>query len=213
MHLDLLHHRPAPRSAIHRLNPAAKIVALVAFLAVVAATPPSARATVVFEALVVVAFYAACRISMATLARRLLKAVPAVALFALAAPASHGFADGWERMWEILTKSLLAIAATLLLISVTPPHDIFAGLRQLRMPRLFVAVLALMIRYLTVMLDEWQRMHRAKLSRTFRRREFADWFVVPNLVGRLLIRAIERGERVHQAMLARNWNGEFHTFR
>jgi cobalt/nickel transport system permease protein len=34
-----------------------------------------------------------------------------------------------------------------------------------------------------------------------------DWASLSGLLGHLLVRAMERGDRVHSAMLARGWDG------
>jgi cobalt/nickel transport system permease protein len=50
-------------------------------------------------------------------------------------------------------------------------------------------------------------MTQARRSRTFRRSGLLDWIMGTGLIGMLLVRSFERGERVHSAMLARGWDG------
>jgi len=47
------------------------------------------------------------------------------------------------------------------------------------------------------------RMVQARRSRTFRRSGRLDWGLLTGLIGVLFLRAFERGERVHAAMIAR----------
>ena len=51
----------------------------------------------------------------------------------------------------------------------------------------------------------------ARRARTFRRSGRLDWGLLTGLIGILFLRAFERGERVHSAMLARGWDGTVRT--
>lgn len=103
--------------------------------------------------------------------------------------------------------------AAALLVYTTPFHDLLEGLERLRLPRLMVAVISLMYRYLAVLTDEATRMMRARASRaaTPPGAPAPDWRwqgrVVGNMVGALFIRAYERSERVYIAMQSRGYQG------
>ena len=79
------------------------------------------------------------------------------------------------------------------------------------MPAVLVATLQFMYRYLHVLADELDRMVQARRARTFRRSGRLDWGLLTGLIGVLFLRAFERGERVHAAMLARGWDGTIRT--
>jgi cobalt/nickel transport system permease protein len=74
-----------------------------------------------------------------------------------------------------------------------------------------VSTLQFMYRYLYVLTDELDRMVKARRSRTFRRSGRLDWGLLTGLIGVLFLRSLERGERVHNAMLARGWDGTIRT--
>jgi cobalt/nickel transport system permease protein len=93
-------------------------------------------------------------------------------------------------------------------------------LRRLRVPPLLVTTLALMHRYLFVLVEESERMRRARASRTFRHSGHPGpskrsglwgpgrrihWHVLGSVVGQLFLRASERAERIYDAMCARGW--------
>ena len=108
----------------------------------------------------------------------------------------------------IVAKNGLAFLATLVLVNVTPFRTLLVAMRRLGMPRVLVATLQFMYRYLFVLTDELDRMAQARRSRTFRRSGGRlDWGLLTGLIGLLFLRAFERGERVHAAMLARGWDG------
>ncbi|HMB07011.1 MAG TPA: CbiQ family ECF transporter T component, partial [Isosphaeraceae bacterium] len=111
----------------------------------------------------------------------------------------------------IVAKNGLAFLATLVLVNVTPFRMLLVAMRRLGVPRVLVATLQFMYRYLFVLTDELDRMAQARRSRTFRRSGRLDWGLLTGLIGTLFLRAFERGERVHAAMLARGWDGTIRT--
>jgi cobalt/nickel transport system permease protein len=131
---------------------------------------------------------------------------------ALAVPLSRGFAGGWEIAFGIVIRATVAFLAALWLVSTTPFDRLLAALSSLGMPRLFTALLAFVFRYLSVLFDELARMRTAQRARTFGTRPAgAGWKNAVQLVGMLMIRALNRAERIHGAMCARGWNGKMRT--
>jgi cobalt/nickel transport system permease protein len=123
--------------------------------------------------------------------------------------------EGLRMFTTIALKSWISVQAALLLAFTTPFHDLVDGLRQLRLPRIMVAIISFMYRYLSVLSDEATRMARARASRS------ADpdghgggsiiWRakVTGSMVGSLFLRSYERSERIYAAMQARGFEGEF----
>jgi cobalt/nickel transport system permease protein len=134
------------------------------------------------------------------LLRRLLIAEPfALSIAALALCQPHG-----GRIFLVmLTKSTLCLASMILLTATTPFSDLLAALRRGRVPAVFLTTLALLYRYLFVLLDEAGRMHRARRSRSFTEQRAHHWRVLATVAGQLFIRASGRAERVFAAMSAR----------
>jgi cobalt/nickel transport system permease protein len=122
-------------------------------------------------------------------------------------------APGVERFLSIAMKSWLSVQMAVLLTSTTPLTELLVAMRALHMPRLLVAILGLMWRYLAVLMDEALRMMRARESRS------ASWQggsggsllwrarVTGAMAGTLFLRGYERGERIYNAMLARGYDG------
>ncbi|MGD0089504.1 MAG: cobalt ECF transporter T component CbiQ, partial [Planctomycetota bacterium] len=107
--------------------------------------------------------------------------------------------------WNILAKSLLGASAVILLTSTTPFPALLGGLAWLRVPRLFIMVLSFAYRYVFVLLDEAQRMKRARDARCYAGQWLWQTQVVGQMLGTLFLRSYERGERVYLAMLARGY--------
>jgi cobalt/nickel transport system permease protein len=151
-------------------------------------------------------------IPLAYLARRVALLVPLVALTALAIPLSRGTAAAWEVAAGIAVRTIVAFLAGLWLVNTTPFDRLLVAFRQLGMPRVCVALLAFTYRYVFVVFDELARMRTAQRARTFGKRPpWAVWKSSVQLVAMLLIRSLNRAERVHNAMLARGWNGDVHV--
>src|SRR4029079_6038976 len=94
----------------------------------------------------------------------------------------------------------------------TPFDRLLVAFRQLGMPRVCVTLLAFTYRYAFVVFDELARMRTAQRARTFGPRgPWAAWKGTVQLVAMLMIRSLDRAERVHNAMLARGWQGDVRT--
>ena len=102
-------------------------------------------------------------------------------------------------------RTTLCLSTMLLLANTTPFPDLLAVLRRLRVPAIFVTTLALTYRYMYVLVDESQRMRRARASRTFTRSSRAAWVGAAATLGHLFVRTGDRAERVYHAMCSRGW--------
>ena len=109
-----------------------------------------------------------------------------------------------------MVKNGLALLTILVLASVTPFPKLLRALRKLGTPRVLVSTLQFMDRYRHVLLEELDRMAIARRARTFSRRAL-PWSVLTGLIGMLFLRTFERAERVHDAMIARGWQGAHHS--
>jgi cobalt/nickel transport system permease protein len=126
-------------------------------------------------------------------------------------------AQGLREFTTIALKSWISVQAALLLSFTTRFADLVEGLRRLRLPRIMVAIIGFMYRYLAVLTDEATRLNRARASRAAvvagRGGGSVAWRarVVGGMVGSLFIRSYERSERVYAAMQARGFDGEIRT--
>jgi cobalt/nickel transport system permease protein len=128
-------------------------------------------------------------------------------------------AVGLTRFLTILIGSWLSVQVALLLAFTTPFHDLIDALRELRLPKILVAIISFMYRYLAVLTEESSRMLRARDARSavgpaggggsIRWRAA----VTGRMVGSLFLRAYERSERIYAAMQARGFEGEFRHLR
>lgn len=121
--------------------------------------------------------------------------------------------EGIRIVTTVTLKSWISVQAATLLVYTTTFHDLLEGLARLRLPKLMVAIISLMYRYLAVLTGEATRMMRARSARMATvegaRRPGIRWQarVVGNMVGALFIRSYERSERVYLAMQSRGYTG------
>lgn len=222
-------------SILHRMDARVKLPLALIFILAVSLTPASAWPALAVLLGVVLAAALLSGLGIAYVWQRALLALPfilAAAPLLFTAPGPFlvlGGGDGLrllislpglERFLGIAARSWLSLQAAVILTATTPFSQLLLALRFLGVPRLFVAVVGLMWRFLFLMVDEVARMLRARAARSgapavSSRREGGslDWRarVTGGMAGSLLLRSLERSDRVYAAMLARGYDGEPRT--
>jgi cobalt/nickel transport system permease protein len=187
-------------SPVHHLPAWTKLAAA---LTIVMATLLSPRpAWLAGIALFLVVLAGIGRIPWGFLARRLLLLEPFVLGVAVLSLLQHG---GWQMFLFLVARCTLCLLTMVLLANTTPFSDLLHVLKTLHVPALLVTTLSLMYRYLFVLMDETQRMKRARMSRSFTPQRRWTWWATATVAGQLFIRASERAERIYEAMCARGW--------
>jgi len=204
-------------SPVHRAPAHLKVLALLAFVVMVVATPKDWYPAYAGYLLVLVAVIAVSRVPVPYLLKRLVVEVPFVVFAVLLPFIATGprievlglsvSEAGLVSAGALLAKGTLGVLASLTLAATTEPHHLLAGLERLRLPHQLVQIMGFMVRYLDVVTDEMRRMRVARESRGFTARDPRHWPVVARSAGALFIRSYERGERVHLAMVARGYTG------
>ncbi len=219
-------------SIIHQIDGRVKIILAVVSILVVNLLPDQAWGVYIllFSLLISVAMMS--QVSLGFVVKRSLLALPfvfaAIPIIFIGndSPAAgsigiwlnaHYNPEGLVRFTGITIKALISILVAVLLAATTPYNKIVLALQQLHFPALLVAIMALMWRYLIVMIDEVSRMMRARRSRSAlkmgRNAPGGSFFwrahVTGGMAGNLFLRALERSDRVYAAMLARGFSGHF----
>jgi cobalt/nickel transport system permease protein len=200
------------RTVCHRLPARLKILLTLAVALAAALLPPAFWPVHGVLAVLVFVGHTLARIPLAYLARRLAFFLPMVLVLSISVPLAAGFERGWEIMWAILFRSSVAFLAIVWLVNVMPFEQLLVTLRGLKLPAILVAMLAFMYRYSFVVWNELEKMQTARRARTFGRHGlWARWKTSAQLVGMLLVRSLNRAERVFGAMRARGWDGRVRT--
>ena len=214
MRLEFLERHSEGDGPLHRLDARIKLVATLLYVVLVVATPPGGWGVLAAEALGLAFVIGLSGVPPRELLGRWLGFFVLVAFLAAVVARSHprraelGLAAVFL---SIVAKNSLAFLAMLNLANVTPFRKLLAALGRLGVSPALVVTLQFMYRYLHVLTEELDRMVKARRSRTFRRSGRLDWGLLTGLIGILFLRAFERGERVHAAMLARGWDGTIRT--
>lgn len=204
-------------SPIHGLAPEAKIVCAFGIVVCVAITPREAIWAFGLYAMSVLALTTWAHIPLPFLIRRLTVVVPFV-IFAVFIPfvASGPSTEiiglqvseaGLWGAWNVVAKALLGASVSILLTATTETPDIIRGLGVLRVPSVFTSIATFMIRYLELIGDELGRMRVAMTARGYDPQWLAQARPIASSAGALFVRSYERGERVHDAMLSRGFDG------
>ena len=233
MHFSPYHlHRPG-ESVVHRLDPRAKLVLTLATILSISLTPSGAWPVFILLLAWIISASVASEFGWPFVLRRAAVALPFVlAAFPLVFTvkgeplltiglgrwALSATQPGLERFLSVAIRSWLSVQAAILLTATTSLPDLLLAMRSLRLPRLMIAILGLMWRYLAVLVDEALRMIRARESRS------GSWGaggggslawrsrVTGGMAGTLFLRGYERSERIYNAMLARGYDGTIRSF-
>ena len=199
---------------VHRLHPMAKLVVTLVFLVCVIS---SGRYDV--AGLTVFFFYPAVLLSLGGLpargiAKRTLPALPFV-LFAGVSNilfertlAPGGISYGVLSCIVLLEKAALTVSALLILTATTPSQRLLAQLQRLHVPRVLTTTVMLCFRYLSLLAGEAFDMMRAYHLRSLKQNGL-EMRHMGSFTGQLLLRSIDRAERVYAAMQCRGFDGRF----
>ncbi len=204
-------------SALHKLAPEVKIAAMLGGILAIVLTPREQFWAFGVYGLIVILLLGIGEIPLGFYLRRVLIEVPFV-LFAVFLPflgseptTTFGglelSIEGSWAAWNILAKATLGVSLSIILAATTEIPHILKGLERLRVPTLMIAIAGFMIRYLDVVTSELQRARIAMTARGHDARWFWQARPLATSAGAMFIRAYERGERIHHAMLARGFTG------
>jgi cobalt/nickel transport system permease protein len=144
----------------------------------------------------------------AVLLRRFLQFSPLLFVFLLAGTrASTETASGlWLAVMAL--RAVVTFLIGLWLAAVMTSRELLQTLRRWRCPELLLVILGFQLRYVAVLWDEHERLLRAQLARAGGpQSRWQAWRQALDRVALLLLRSLDRAERVHQAMLSRGWDG------
>jgi len=204
-------------SPIHRLDPRAKIVTSLALIVAAVSFERHQISALLPLLFFPVALGALGRIPAGVILRKLMLALPFVLFVGLFNPlldretalrlGGIGISDGWLSFLSIMLRSALTLGTALVLLAVTGIPAIGAGLERLGAPRAFVVQLLFLYRYLFVLGEEALRLSRARAQRSFDGRG-TGLKATASLLGNLMLRTLDRAERIYAAMKSRGFNGE-----
>lgn len=109
---------------------------------------------------------------------------------------------------SLILKGIFTVFACYLLIASTNIEKLCCALRLIHIPAILVAQFMMMCRYITLLLEEVNRITQAYALRAPRQKgiHFRVWGC---LVGQLLLRCMDRAEVIGESMALRGFRGEY----
>jgi cobalt/nickel transport system permease protein len=228
MHISSLDSYRIGQSLLHQLDARVKLALTLAYILTVSLTPVAAWPAYVLLFALALGASVASELGLGFVWKRSLLALPFVLAAMPVIVTAPGQAvlslhlgawsllitvEGLERFLSIALKSLLSLQMAVLLTATTPQPDLLSAMKALHLPRLLVAIIGLMWRYLFLLADEALRMLRAREARSAagvgRSGGSLGWRarVTGAMAGTLFLRGYERSECIYNAMLSRGYDG------
>lgn len=203
-------------TAVHRVDPRAKVVATLAFIVTVVSFGRYEVAALLPLAVFPLILAVEGDVPLRWLGGRLLAAAPFAIVIGMFNPVFDrgtiltlwglAVSGGWVSYLSIILRFLLTTAAALVLIATTGFTGVCNALERLGVPDVFATQLLFLYRYIFVLGEEALTMGRARDLRSTRRRG-RGVRVYGRMLGTLLLRTFARAQRIYSAMLLRGFDG------
>ncbi|RJR42539.1 MAG: cobalt ECF transporter T component CbiQ [Desulfobacteraceae bacterium] len=201
---------------LHRLDPRAKVVTTLVFITCVVSFGRYEVSALMPFFLYPFILLAVGNLPVSYIAKRVLLVSPFAVLIGIFNPVldtevlirigSLPISGGWISFISIIIRVLLTVGAALILIAATGFNSVCMALERMGVPRVFVMQLLFLYRYLFVLADEASRMMRARSLRSFQGKGMGIR-VFGSMAGNLLLRTLDRAQRIHLSMLCRGFDG------
>jgi len=201
-------------TCVHRIHPAVKLLAAAFFIITVVSFDRYSFGRLVPYIFFPTLMMAFSETPWSMLLKRFLIALP----FCLFAGAANVILDrtsyliidgvaisyGIVSLFTILLRVYLCVMAVLVLVAVTPFSEITYSMRRLKIPHIFVIMFEMTYRYIGVLFEEAYSMYIAYTMRSpnakgIRMRDMGSF------TGQLLVRSVDRADRVYIAMKCRGY--------
>jgi cobalt/nickel transport system permease protein len=202
MHYDFIDRYSRIDSPVHSLSSGLKVTISLILILIVVLSPVKYVYLFVTVVILLLTIILISKIPLTFFLKKLLLFEPfilTIAILTLLQP------NGVVIFTSILVKSTLSLVTVVLLSNTTPFSELLNVLRKAHVAPLFITLLALMYRYLFILIDEIEHMKVARTSRTFTKKSSRKWSFLTLILGQLFIRTTERAERIYSAMCARGW--------
>ncbi|NTU71783.1 MAG: cobalt ECF transporter T component CbiQ [Coriobacteriia bacterium] len=218
--LGQIDHFASRDTAVHRVDPRAKVLATLVFLVCVVSFGKYEVLSLLPFAVFPIALASEGEVPLRYVGSRLLIAAPFAVFVGLFNPlldravigqiAGIDIVAGWVSYASIIVRFMLTTAAALVLICVTGMNRVCMAIERLGAPDIFATQLLFLYRYIFVLAEEVLTMSRARSLRSFAGRGMG-LAVYGQILGQLLLRTYARAQRIYNAMLCRGFDGHVRT--
>jgi cobalt/nickel transport system permease protein len=202
---------------VHRLDPRAKLLTTLIFIIAVISFGKYEISALIPFFLYPVVMISLGNLPVYYLFRKLLIVTPFAVMIGIFNPLIDreilmhigplSMSGGWISFCSIMLKFTLTAGSVLVLIASTGFNAVCMALEKMGVPRIFAVQLLFLYRYIFVLIDEASRMANARSLRSFDGKG-KGVRVFGYLLGHLLLRTVDRAQRIHLAMLCRGFDGE-----
>lgn len=209
-------------TAVHRLDPRAKLLTTMAFLMAVVSFPKYEISALLPFFLYPIVLVTVGQLPVGFIVQKIVVVAPFAVMVGIFNPffdrevllhlGPLGISGGWISFASILLRFFLTIGTAFLLIATTSFHGLCLAMLRLGLPKVLTVQLLFLYRYIFVLGMEAMRVFRARALRSFGKRGLG-MKVFASVVGHLLLRTLDRAQRVHRAMLSRGFDGEIRVLR
>lgn len=210
----------AGSTMVHRLDPRAKLITTLVFTVMVVSYGKYEISSLVPYVIYPIFLMSAGNLPPGYIFRKILLVSPFAIIVGIFNPildpdivltiGDLSFSGGWVSFASILIRFSLTVGTVMALIAVTGFNDICMALEKLGAPRFFAMQLLFLYRYLFVLMEEAIRMVRARSMRVFNGRGMGVT-TYASLLGHLLLRTLDRAQRIYSAMWCRGFDGSIRT--
>ncbi|MDF1536347.1 MAG: cobalt ECF transporter T component CbiQ [bacterium] len=214
--IGLLDTLAAQDTAIHRIDPRAKLITTLVFIATVVSFGKYEISALLPFAFYPVYLLAAGNLPPGYIIKKIILVSPFAVMVGIFNPlldqetllsiGGLSVSGGWVSFTSILLRFTLTVGAAMTFVAVTGFNSACMALERLGTPRFFAIQLLFLYRYLFVLVEEAVRMVRARSLRVFEGKGMG-LSAYSSLLGHLLLRTLDRAQRIHSAMWCRGFDG------
>jgi cobalt/nickel transport system permease protein len=209
-------------SPLHRLDPRAKLITTLVFIATVVSMGKYELSALIPFFIFPLVQIAAGGLPLSYLLRKVMIVAPFALFIGIFNPlldrevllqfGNLHISGGWVSYLSILLRFTLTVTAALTLIALTGFNAVCLALEKLGAPLPFVVQMLFLYRYIFVLTDEAARLVRARSLRSFESKGMG-FSPFASMVGHLLLRTLDRAQRIHLAMQCRGFEGQIPILR
>lgn len=117
--------------------------------------------------------------------------------------------DGLKLGLLIFLRAIAALILAFLMLATNRFDTTIKALYMLKLPNIVVQMIVFSYRYIFVLVDEFQNMKKSMSAKGFEiKANRYGLSTIGNLIGMLLVKSYERGERVHKSMISKGYEGK-----
>ena len=203
---------------VNRIHPLSKLCLTVFYIAITVSFHKYDLFGLLAMAVYPVVFFMIADLSFGEALRRLRVVLPLVMIMGVLNPffdktvivtlGRVNVTGGVISMITLMIKAVFTVLAGYLLIATTSIEDICYALRVIHVPKIFVIVVLLIYRYVTVLLAEARRVTQAYSLRAPGQKGI-HYKVWGSLLGQMLLRSMDRAGVIYESMQLRGFTGDF----